>query len=335
MAGGYARRALVTAALAAAPACGDRPALQGHLEPWDSLWVFRSTPEDTALLTPAWLATFRGGVVVGDGNRPPRVTAFDAQGRIRWMYTPRAGEGPGEMQLALGAVESEEGLWVLAYPTRLMLLSDEGEFLRQVRIAPEPPGLVRQMEPWSDDQAMLLVGEGYVRVSLSDGHLAGNLMPIPWTRAPPGDWYSDVRMSTGGALVAIGMAYGPEVLILEGDSAWASIFREEIPYRLRGRRVDMGGGMYRYDIPPGIILFGAWRLCVVGSELWLLTGGAMGTETPPRNDQLLVYSLEGSLIGTRTLPFDTEDMAVTSDRVYLLRRMFDDGLPTLLAFARH
>jgi len=239
------------------------------------------------------------------------------------------------MQLALDAVESEEGLWVLAYPTRLILLSEKGEFRRQVRITPDPPGAVHWMEPWSADEAMLLIGTSYVRVSLSDGHLVGDLMPIPWTRTPPGDWYSDVRMSADGPSMAVGMGYGPEVLILEGDAVRGSIFREEIPYRLRGRRVDMGGGMYRFDTPPGIIPFGAWRLSVVGSELWILTGGAWGIEAPPRNDQLLVYSLEGSLIGTRTLPFETEDMAVTSDRVYLLRRMVDDTLPTVLAFARH
>ena len=333
MAGVQTRRLLATAALVAASACSDRSTLQGHLEPWDTLWVFRGTAEDTALLAPYSLATFRGGVVALDGNSP-RVTAFDAEGRVRWMYTPRTGDGPGEMRLALGAVESEEGLWVLAHPTRLILLSDEGVFLRQIRITPDPSGLVSQMEPWSGDQAMLLIGERYARVSLSDGHLAGDLMPIPWTRTPPGDWYSDVRMSTGGALVALGMAYGPEVLVLEGDSIRGSIFRQEIPYRSRGRRVELGGGAYTLRSAPGIMPFGAWRSCIVGSELWILTGGAMGTEAPPRNDQLLVYSVEGSLIGSRTLPFDTEDMAVSSDRVYLLRRMIDDPLPTLLAFTR-
>lgn len=331
--------AVAAVVLVAASACSDRSALQGHLEPWDTLWIFHGTAEDTALLAPMWVATFRDGVVVGDGNEP-RVTAFDSDGRVRWMYTPRTGDGPSEMRFAVDAIESDEGLWVLAYPTRLVLLSDEGEFLRQVRITPDPPGLVRQMEPWSGDEAILIIGTSTARVSLSDGQLAGDLVPIPWSRTPPGDWNPDVGMSAASPLMAVGMTYGPEVLVLEGDSIRGSIFRDEITYRVRGRRVGLGGGAYRLVEPSGIIPFGAWRLCTVGSELWVLTGGAwlndrMGIEAPRRNDQLLVYSLGGSLIGTRTLPFATEDIAATSDRVYLLGRLDEDGaLPTVLAVAR-
>ncbi|MHB1194846.1 MAG: hypothetical protein ACYC6F_17605 [Longimicrobiales bacterium] len=294
---------------------------------------------DTTVIDPAWVVAFRDGVVVGDGNGP-RVTAFDGDGRVRWIYAPPTGDGPGEMRFAVDAIESDDGLWVLAWPTRLMLLSDDGKFLRQLRITPDPIGLVGQIDVWSDDEAVLLIGTSLARVSLSDGHITREPVPIPWVETPPGDWIADVRMVADGTVIAVGMAYGPEVVILENDSMRGAIFREGIPYRVRGRRVDLPGGAYVMEEPSGIIPFGATRLCLVDSELWVLTGGAylhdrVGIEEPHLNDQLLVYSLAGSSIGTRSLPFDTRGLAVAQDRVYLLGVENEkDALPTLLALAR-
>jgi hypothetical protein len=329
---------LAVAATVASLACGERPRPQGHLEVWDTLWVYRATAEDTALLMPAWIAPLRDGVVVGDGNEP-RVTAFDADGRVRWIYAPRSGDGPGEMRLAADAVESEEGLWLLDWGNRLVLVSDEGEFVRQLRISPDLTAVVGQIEPGTGDEAVLLPGSVLARVSLSDGRVTSAPMPIPWTRTPPGDWSPVVRMSSGGSLLAVGMVFGPEVLILQGDSVRGSVFREDIPYRRLGERVEVGGGTVVMRARPGIIPFGAWQICIVGSELWVLTGGAflndrVGIEEERPNNQLLVYSLEGTLLGRRTLPIEAYGISVTEDRVYLISYPHDDVTPTLLALAR-
>lgn len=332
------RLTAATAALLGSLACDDGSRTLGHLESWDTLWVYRAEAEDTALLTPAWIAPFRDGVVVGDGNEP-RVTAFDAQGRLRWIYSPHSGDGPGEMRLAADALESDEGLWLLAWPNRLVLISEEGEFVRQLRLSPDPTGVAYQIEPWGGEEASLLIGATFARVSLSDGRIDEAPIAIPWARTPPGDWSPMVRMSADGSRLAVGMMFGPEVLILEGDSVRASVFREEIPYRRRGERVESGGGTVIMRDRPGIIPFGAWQLCIVGSELWVLSGGAhlndrVGIEERSLNNELLVYSLQGALLGRRTLPFEAYGISATKDRVYLISWPDDDMTPTLLALGR-
>lgn len=320
-------------------ACGERAATPGHMAMWDTAWVYRPTAMDTTLIAPAWVVAFRDGVVVGDGNGP-RVTAFDEEGHARWIYAPTAGDGPGEMRIAVDAIEAEEGLWLLAWPNRLILLSDEGEFLRQLRITPDPTRIVGQIEAWQRDEAVLLIGTTLARVSLTDGRLISDPVPIPWSRTPPGEWIPDVRMTADGIVMAVGMAFGPEVLLLAGDSIRGSVFREEITYRVRGQRVEIPGGGYFMTSPPGVIPFGATRLQLVGNEIWVLTGGAYlndrkGIEEPRLNDQLLVYSLDGTPLGRRTLPLDTRDFEVTDDWVYLMGvTNEDDPLPNLFAFRR-
>lgn len=88
-------------------------------------------------------------------------------------------------------------------------------------------------------------------------------MSIPWIRTLPRDWWSDVKISTGRPLIAFGTVYGPELLVLEGDSMRGLVFRKEITYRQRGRRVEVGGGMYGFEGRPGMIPWGDWRLCIV------------------------------------------------------------------------
>ncbi|MHB1195012.1 MAG: hypothetical protein ACYC6F_18470 [Longimicrobiales bacterium] len=294
---------------------------------------------DTTVIDPAWVVAFRGGVVVGDGNGP-RVTAFDADGRPRWIYAPAAGDGPGEMRIAVDAIETKEGLWLLAWPNRLILLSDQGEFVRQLRITPDPTRIVLQIEEWDEGEAVLLIGTALARVSLLDGHLISDPVPLSWSRTPPGEWIPDVRMAASGPHIAVGMAFGPEVLLLEGDSIHGAIFREEITYRVRGQRVEIPGGGTVMSSPPGIVPFGASRLRVVGQELWVLTGGAYlndrtGLEEPRLNNQLLIYQLDGTPVGVRTLPFDTFDLAVTGEWVYVLGMTNeDDPIPSLIAFRR-
>ena len=327
-----------SAALVAFSACGDHSVAGGHVERWDTLWSYRTTLEDTVLLTPSWLATFRDGVVVGDGNTP-RVTAFGADGEVRWIYAPPRGEGPGEMRYAVDAIDTDEGLWVLAYPPRLILLSERGALLRHLSITPAPTGVSLQIEPWKDHEALLDVGRGLARVSLVDGRVVGDALPIPWIRQPPGDWIGSVSLAVHKDLIAVGMTYGPEVLILHGDSLRGAVVRPEITYRVRGRRVD-SGNMYMFLEPSGQIPFGAWALSLIDSELWVLTGGAwlndrVGVEEQRLNDRLLVYSVDGALIRERALPFDTHDIAVSGRRVYMLSNpLGDDDHHVLLALER-
>ncbi|HSW30983.1 MAG TPA: hypothetical protein VLH75_15975 [Longimicrobiales bacterium] len=312
--------------MATLPGCLDRPTAPGHTERWDTLWSYRTTLEDTVLLTPSWVAPFQDGVVVGDGNTP-RVTAFGADGKVRWIYAPPRGDGPGEMRYAVDATETDDGLWVLASPPRLILLSDRGSVIRQVSIVPVPTGWVAGLETSGEQEALLVVGKRLARVSLSDGSIVGDARPLPWTQEPPADWIGDLRLAVHKDVVAVGMRYGPEVLILNGDSLRGAILRPEITYRVRGRRVD-SGNMYIFLEPSGQIPFGAWSMSLTGTELWVVTGGAwlndrVGVEEQRLNDRLLVYSLDGDLIGERTLPFDTEDIAVSNGTVYLLSALLD------------
>lgn len=328
---------LVVAVIAALPGCRERSTAPGDAERWDTLWSYRTTLEDTVLLTPSWVAPFRDGVVVGDGNTP-RVTAFGADGQVRWIYAPPGGDGPGEMRYAVDATEADDGLWVLAYPPRLLLLSDRGSVIRQMGFVPGPSGVVEELEASGAGEVLLLIGRRLARVSLSDGRLIGDARAIPWKQEPPTDWMGDLQLAVHNDVTAVGMRYGPEVLILNGDSLRGAIVRPEITYRVRGRRVE-SGNMYMFIEPSGQIPFGAWSMSLTGSELWVLTGGAwlndrVGVEEQRLNDRLLVYSLDGDLIGERVLPFDTRDIAVSNRTVYLLSALLDPDHDYLLMALR-
>jgi hypothetical protein len=307
----------------ACAACGEPvQTLAVQTARWDTLWTYQATLEDTALIAPTGLESFRGGVVVRDGNEP-RITAFSADGEIRWIYAPLKGDGPGEMRAVRDAVESEEGLWIVGSPPRLILLSDDGEVLRQLSISPVPGGLVTAIELVGPDAALIATSGRIARVSLLDGRIENGPNAIPWTRQPPENWFWQTSLATGDGIAAVGMTYGPEVLLLGNDSVTVSIFREEVTYR-PGQRLE-GGGMMPGGAPSGQIPFGAWQLRLVERDIWMLTGGAWlndrwGKEEPRLNDQLLAFSREGVLIGRRTLPFDTQDFDVDRDVVYLLSR---------------
>lgn len=330
---------LAVAVMATLPGCLDRPTAPGHAERWDTLWSYRTTLEDTVLLTPSWVAPFQDGVVVGDGNTP-RVTAFGADGKVRWIYAPPRGDGPGEMRYAVDATETDDGLWVLASPPRLILLSDRGSVIRHVSFVPVPTRVVGELEGVEHGEAFLVMGRELARVSLADGRVVGHARAIPWAQEPPAGWVSAMNLASRDGLIAVGQRYGPEVVILQGDSLRGAILRPEITYDVRGQRVDLGNGMFMYQRPTGQIPFGAWGLALTDSELWVVSGGAwlndrVGQEEQRLNDRLLVYSLDGDLIGERTLPFDTQDISVSNQTVYLLSRLLDpDHDYVLLALAR-
>jgi hypothetical protein len=280
------------------------------------------------------LESFRDGVVVGDGNEP-RITAFSENGAIKWIYAPLTGDGPGEMRSASDAAESDDGLWVVGSPARLVLLSEDGRLLRQLTIDPAPGGPVREIEIVRPDVALIAVSGSLSQVSLVDGRVLGGPTPVPWVRQPPENWYYQTSLAAGDGITAVGMTYGPEVLVLGSDSTRRSIFREEVSYRT-GQRLE-GGGMTPIGGPSGQIPFGAWQLRLAGGELWMLTGGAWlndryGIEEPRRNDKLLVFSREGDLLGRRTLPLDAGDFDVDRDVVYLLSFCCD--APRLVALRR-
>lgn len=318
------RRAALLALAILSGGCGSESAGAFYWETWDTVFVREASAQDTSLLFPAWVVPFRDGVVVLDGNLP-RVTAFRPNGSVKWIYG-RAGDGPAEMRSTWGAVETPEGLWVLdVRGRRLVLLSERGEYRRQVPL-PASAGGPQGIAALPGGEVLLHTASRLVRLSLGDGHLISEV-PTVWSRPPPTDWLPMVSMASDGVITAVGMRQGPEILLLESDSVHAVIFNEEITYALRPRRVG------QLALPASdIIHFGAWNMKLVDSELWVLTGGIYQTGGNRPNDQLVVYSRDGVKLGGGHLPVDAYDFAVTASHLYAVGVGGDEG--KLIAFKR-
>jgi hypothetical protein len=321
------RRAVV-GLLALAAGCSSSEAADGSLAVvWDTAFVYRAAVEDTALINPVRLARFRDGVVALDGQEP-RVTAFGPDGRVRWIYA-HWGEATGDLSSTVDALETSDGLWVLDWRGhRVVLLSDAGAYVRELPLPAQlrsPGGMVAG----AAGEAVLLDGTELMRVSLADGAVVDARTEVPWTRPPPSAWPKLARLTGSGPVTAIGMSYGPEIVVLEDGRVRAAVVDDGVPYQVRASGPPAEGGTRIPQLSSMRVGVAAMR--IVDDQLWVLTGGDF-RDPEARNDLLVAYSLDGTRLGERELPTGALDFLATGDLLFVLP--FEAGVARLLALGR-
>ncbi len=319
-------------------ACAGAPTERRFVEmSFDTAFVFGG-PADTVLNRLGGMRAFLDGVVATDWDTG-RVVFVSGDGTMRWLYE-RRGQGPFEINRPWDVVESATGtLYVLdANNVKLVEMSAEGAPIREERL-PALPGI-----PWGMAEVrlgeLLLMdarGRGVRWWPWEEGAPHEPLAPLPYPDSlPPGGLMQQIVVSSAtkeGVWVA-GMLFGPRWWINRyGQAAEVYDFVHKPGYRRTGELIDVGGGMQIMNTPPQESYIGAGSIAVENADIWVLSGGGLGTEEA-YGSLVDVYGLETGeyrysfRTPTAEAASHTTRLARKGDRVYL---QYEDPWVRILA----
>lgn len=289
---------------------------------YDTLWAYGGSG-DTLLSAPFRLtAAPSGGVYVLDIATQQVHHLRD--GAVQWSWGS-IGEGPGEVRNIRGlAVDAETGGPVVAdgENQRIVWLSAEGNWIREVSIPGEGVGMVWNMVALSNGEFVLTTSNGNAPLlKVSRDGLQGWPIPPPWQgfRSMHHIQWIGKAFAVDGGRWGFAFESGNGWFVFGADSVQAFPYVEHVDFPevvVRNERLGFGRTLRGVGLlsEPS---YSGYHLDSRGDTLYVLPGGT----SPVRRRVLDLYSIKsGEYLVSRPLPGYYTRFALAGDTVFVIDR---------------